>query len=294
MPQPAQNRTTIHEAEKGFNGLAAKATGRKATDSRDRRIEERQPELVRQATRTQLARITSSGSNIPSSYRDFWWYSMGYRATLLQMGIETPATLARTELTKKGSRRVKQILEAAADILIEHGIHTVEKRSVANRLGISDGNVSYYFPTKESLILAVIDHQLEEYYRRHHPESSIPQDDAQALFDDYVRRWIDEYQDPMVRIFFSQIITVAETNKQIARKRDEIYEAFVTTLLNLAQRLEPKVELRKLETRVLTAISVLEGLHAVSAFRPALFTDDPQYTSSIISLVNAIVHDDIC
>jgi len=199
-------------------------------------------------------------------------------------------TLARTELTRKGNRRVKQILEAAAGILIDHGIPAVEKRSVASRLGISDGNVSYYFPTKESLLLAVVDHQLDEYYRRHHPESNIPQDDAQAVFDDYVSRWIDEYRDPMVRVFFSQIISVAETNKQIAKKRNEIYEAFATTLLDLAQRLEPGVAPRELEARVLTVITVLEGLHAVSAIRPALFTDDPQYKSRIVSLVNAIVH----
>ncbi len=209
------------------------------------------------------------------------------------MGVEKIATLARTELTRKGNRRVKQILEAAASILIDRGIHAVEKRSVASRLGISDGNVSYYFPTKESLLLAVVDHQLDEYYRRHHPKSDIPQDDAQAVFDDYVSRWIDEYDDPMVRVFFSQIISVAETNKQIARKRNEIYEAFVTKLRDLAQQLEPDVEPRELETRVLTAITVLEGLHAVSAFRPALIRDNPQYKSRIVSLVNAIVHDEI-
>ena len=205
------------------------------------------------------------------------------------MGKGKTTAVSRTELTSKGSRRANEILAAASGILVEHGFLAVNKRSVAGRLGISDGNVSYYFPTKESLWLAVIDYELAEYYRRHHPESHIADDDPQAAFDDYVSRWIDEYQDPTVRIFFSQIITVAESNARIAEKRDEIYEAFVSTMLGFARRLKLKVPPRKLERRVLTAIAVLEGLHAVSAFRPRLFADDSRYKLQIVSLVNAIV-----
>jgi len=209
------------------------------------------------------------------------------------MREDNVVSAARTELTSKGSRRVNQILRAASAVLVDRGFRAVNKRSVANRLGISDGNVSYYFPTTESLWIAVIDHEIAEYYHRHHPESNIPETDAQALFDDYIGRWIDEYQDPMVRIFFSQIISVAESNEHIASKRDEIYEAFVETMLNLVRRLEPEVEPAELETRVLTAIAVLEGLHTVSAFRPAFLSDNPQYKIRTISLVNVIVHGEV-
>jgi AcrR family transcriptional regulator len=205
------------------------------------------------------------------------------------MGKEKTTEVSRPALSSKGSRRVNEILAAASGILVEHGFLALNKRSVASWLGISDGNVSYYFPTKESLWLAVIDYELAEYYRRHHPESHIADDDPQAAFDDYVSRWIDEYQDPTVRIFFSQIITVAESNDGIAAKRDEIYEAFVKTMLGLTRRLKLKVHPRTLERRVLTAIAVLEGLHAVSAFRPRLFADDSRYKLQIVSLVNAIM-----
>lgn len=205
------------------------------------------------------------------------------------MGKKKTTGTARTELTTKGNRRVQDILHAASAILVEQGFRAVNKRSVANWLDISDGNVSYYFPTKESLWLALIEFELAEYYRRHHPESTIPDDDPQAAFDDYVSRWIDEYQDPRVRIFFSQIITVAESSSRIASKRDEIYEDFVATVRGFAKRLQPKVRAQEMERRVLTAIAVLEGLHAVSAFRPALLADDPRYKKRIVALVNAII-----
>lgn len=205
------------------------------------------------------------------------------------MGKEKTTGVVRTELTSKGSRRVNQILEASSAIIAQNGFRALNKRSVASWLSISDGNVSYYFPTKESLWLAVIDHELSEYYRRHHPESDTIDDDPQAAFDDYVSRWIDEYQDPTVRVFFSQIISVAESSSRIASKRDEIYESFTEALLGFSRRLEPDVPAKELERRVLTAIAVLEGLHTVSAFRPTLFADDSRYKLRIVSLVNSIV-----
>ena len=208
------------------------------------------------------------------------------------MGKEKANGVVRTELTSKGSRRVTQILEASSDIIGKNGFRGLNKRSVASTLGISDGNVSYYFPTKESLWLAVIDYELTEYYRRHHPESQVSDEDPQAAFDDYVSRWIDEYQDPTVRVFFSEIISVAESSSRIASKRDDIYEAFVQAMLDFARRLKPEVQAQELERRVLAAIAVLEGLHTVSAFRPTLFAEDSRFKRRIVSLVNAIMRGD--
>ena len=42
------------------------------------------------------------------------------------MGVEKRITLARTELTRKGSRRVKQILEAKEIETLEKGLHQTE------------------------------------------------------------------------------------------------------------------------------------------------------------------------
>jgi len=42
-------------SEEGLNGLAPKATGRKAKDGRDRRIEQLEGELARQTKRTRIA-----------------------------------------------------------------------------------------------------------------------------------------------------------------------------------------------------------------------------------------------
>ncbi len=196
----------------------------------------------------------------------------------------------RPELTRKGARRVREIVGAGAEILFEEGFRAVNKRRIANRLNMSDGNVSYYFPTTEALWTAVIEHEILEYYKRHHKQSQVSPDNPQEQFDEYVIRWIDEYQDRMVRIFFSQVITTAEVNELVARMRDEIYEAFVKQATDLARPLVAGVSETELERRVLVAIALLEGLHAVSAFRPTIIEQDPEFKNRIIAHVNAIVY----
>jgi AcrR family transcriptional regulator len=63
--------------------------------------------------------------------------------------------------TRKISRS-SQILEAAVVLFNEHGVSNVRSRDVSNVLGISNGNLTYHFPTMESLVEGVVLRILEE------------------------------------------------------------------------------------------------------------------------------------
>ena len=193
------------------------------------------------------------------------------------------------DVTRKGAERIAEIVKAGAEILLDEGFSSLTKRRIANRLGISHGNVSYYFPTRESLWHAVTDYELKEYYQRHHGDFNADPNDPQACFDEFVVRWIDEYNDRVVRIFFSHIIAFAEVNDSVARIRDEIYEEFFDETMAHARALELRVEEKELERRVLEVMVVLEGLHAVSAFRPALVEQNYEFKQRLLKRVNAII-----
>lgn len=87
------------------------------------------------------------------------------------MSVEdAPATLGegvRKEAagTRKGLRRVTQILEAALETIAESGYESVTLERVAQRVGISKGNLQYYYPTKASLVLAAFAEQIERHKR---------------------------------------------------------------------------------------------------------------------------------
>ena len=63
----------------------------------------------------------------------------------------------------KGERRIKIILEAAEQLLIDSGYHNFSMRKVATKAGVSVGNLQYYFPSKDKLLAAVLDHVIQNY-----------------------------------------------------------------------------------------------------------------------------------
>ena len=193
------------------------------------------------------------------------------------------------DVTRKGAERIADIVNAGADLLLEEGFSSLTKRRIAKRLGISHGNVSYYFPTRESLWHAVINFELKEYYQRHQRDLHADPDDPQARFDEYVVGWIDEYNNRVIRVFFSQVIAYAEINEAVAKMRDEVYESIFDRTMTLSRALGLEVKDEELELRVLEVMVVLEGLQAVSAFRPALIERNYEFKRRLLRRINAII-----
>jgi AcrR family transcriptional regulator len=60
-----------------------------------------------------------------------------------------------------GARRREQIIEAAVAVIAEQGIQKLSLSSIEERTGMSRGQLTYYFRTKEDILLAVFDHMIE-------------------------------------------------------------------------------------------------------------------------------------
>src|SRR5262245_11985598 len=57
-------------------------------------------------------------------------------------------------------QRRDQIMDAAEAIIAGRGIHRLSLAAIEERAGMSRGQLTYYFPTKESILLAVFDRML--------------------------------------------------------------------------------------------------------------------------------------
>ncbi|MCI0459559.1 MAG: TetR/AcrR family transcriptional regulator [Gemmataceae bacterium] len=64
------------------------------------------------------------------------------------------------------SIRREQIVEAAVAIIAEQGLHNLSLSEIEKRAGMSRGQLTYYFPTKEAILLAVFDRLLYLMYER--------------------------------------------------------------------------------------------------------------------------------
>lgn len=59
-------------------------------------------------------------------------------------------------LTPKGQATRERIVEAAADLIYEHGVQGTNNELVRRTAGVSGSQLTHYFPDKESLVRAVI------------------------------------------------------------------------------------------------------------------------------------------
>lgn len=68
-----------------------------------------------------------------------------------------PSPLAPTRVERKRSRRIEEILTAAAELLGDRGYDSVSLDDVADRLDVTKGLLYHYFASKDELVTAAIE-----------------------------------------------------------------------------------------------------------------------------------------
>ncbi|MEV1168737.1 TetR/AcrR family transcriptional regulator [Nonomuraea sp. NPDC049784] len=74
------------------------------------------------------------------------------------------------KLTDKGQATRARILEHAAELIYTNGVHATNNEQVRHAAGVGGSQLNHYFPTKESLVLAVIAWQAERILALHRSE----------------------------------------------------------------------------------------------------------------------------
>src|ERR1700680_2944047 len=60
-----------------------------------------------------------------------------------------------------GSIRREQIVDAAVAVIAEQGLQHLSLSEIETKVGMSRGQLTYYFKTKEAILLAVFDHLVQ-------------------------------------------------------------------------------------------------------------------------------------
>lgn len=70
--------------------------------------------------------------------------------------MSTPETIApRWEPTPRWEKRYREVLDAAATVFAEKGYAGASTRDIAERLGVRQASLYYYFPSKETALSAI-------------------------------------------------------------------------------------------------------------------------------------------
>jgi len=99
-----------------------------------------------------------------------------------------PSAPTPSGLTAKGQATRARILEHAAELIYTHGVHATNNEQLRRAAGVSGSQLNHYFPTKESLVLAVIAWQADRVLAFHHGDRFDGFGSIEAL-----RAWADHY-----------------------------------------------------------------------------------------------------
>ena len=175
-----------------------------------------------------------------------------------------PGPKTGTATRKRGKHQVKKILSEARSILIEEGYAGLTIRKVARNLDISLGNLTYYFPSKEELLRALIADLLSEYHDEFLKEQKQFPDDPHGRMLAYIEYLIADCEKPDVRALFFQIWGLATHSEVVNELRDEIYSVARADAFELITALHPDLPEPQINTLTAIFISLIEGLHVIA------------------------------
>ncbi len=174
-----------------------------------------------------------------------------------------------------GSTRREQVVEAAVAVIAERGIQKLSLSAIEKRTGMARGHLTYYFRTKEDILLAVFDHTVETMRRR----VGVPECDefersgwagAQHLLRMLLLGPLDPVFGPLMHTFLAQLSHREDFRQRIAglyeEWRSNMTRALEMDLANVAE--PPPFPPRALATLIQ---AVLHGMVVQRAADPDAF-----------------------
>jgi len=76
----------------------------------------------------------------------------------VRIASKTVRSVGRPADVELQERRRGQILDAATSVFAEQGFATADVQEIADKTGVGKGTIYRYFPSKEELFLAAVDH----------------------------------------------------------------------------------------------------------------------------------------
>lgn len=183
----------------------------------------------------------------------------------------------------KGQRRRQQILDVAKKALIEKGPANLVLRDVAEQIGITHGNLQYYFPTKNDLMVAIFDQEVAKYTDSMQHAASVTSTKRGRL-DAIIDSAIAELKTPetsLWRIMMAHADHNHEMSK-LLKKENDLYQQVLTEELKL---ISPNLPNQRLAHIAKIIHALMDGLGVQFAYEDA---DSPEMRGLISEIKVAL------
>ena len=162
-----------------------------------------------------------------------------------------------------GEASRERILEAAERVLARDGYHEFSSRRVAQECSISVGNLTYYFPTKSSLIEALMEALYDRYERRYTELRSTEGQDSPDSLAKRVTELLRDAVDPEATGLFLELWIMARHNGFGAEVVNRFYEKWAHAIAEIMSHEYPDRSNQELLRVAYFLMTLADGVCAV-------------------------------
>jgi AcrR family transcriptional regulator len=159
----------------------------------------------------------------------------------------------------KGQLTALSILLAAEKLLIDEGYHNFSLRKVAATAGLTLGNLQYYFPSKDSLIKAMLDNCIQRYLDRFEQIRAQVGADPEKQFRAIVSEIIRDLNSKSTTVFFPELWSLANHDDHAVDFMDAMYDRYRVVLIEVMQSINPQLSPAQLKRLAVFISSSVEG-----------------------------------
>ncbi len=138
-------------------------------------------------------------------------------------------------------KRREELVLAAYRQIAERGFEGLRTRDVAGEVGVNIATLHYYFPTKESLIRAVLDHAMSRFLTTLEPHGS-----PSAQLRNHLRAVRNlMLEEPELGSVMAELALRSVRDESIRTILDDVYDGWHTTMRGLLRRAVKEGGLRR-------------------------------------------------
>lgn len=162
-----------------------------------------------------------------------------------------------SELSARGESRRASIIAVARTVLVERGLDDFVLRTIAAQVGITLGNLQYYFATRDDLLVAVIETEFADDVEIIRANVGHADDSRKALTE--VARGLVEHWCAGGAVF-STLTVLSHHHERFRDLNRTIYRRFYDELAVLIRAAAPTANDEEVNLRTRLVTAVLDGI----------------------------------
>lgn len=171
------------------------------------------------------------------------------------------ATESNTAPSKKGRKRITEIMVACKTVLMDKGYTQFSLRNVAREAGMHLSNLQYYFRTREALLNGLIDYNSQSYLQEYSERFATLPSEPYPRFLAVIDYLIEDIKDPLTRRFFIQFWALLDASAAHSdRLLNDMYAPHIQMLNDYIAQLNPQLSPGTRQQRAAIIASMIDGM----------------------------------